>query len=68
MRRQFLEMKIFSGSAHLGLAQQIADSIGTPLGQATVTSFPDGETCVRINENVRGRDVFIVHPTCPPSN
>lgn len=61
-------MKIFSGSAHPGLAQQIADSIGTPLGQATVTSFPDGETCVRINENVRGRDVFIVQPTCPPSN
>ena len=39
-----------------------------PLGDATVSSFPDGETFVRINENVRGRDIFIVQPTCPPTN
>ncbi len=68
MIRYNSEMKIFSGSAHLALAAQIADFIGVPLGDATVTSFPDGETCVKINENVRGRDVFIVQPTCPPSN
>lgn len=61
-------MKIFSGSAHPALAQEICDSIGVPLGNATVTSFPDGETFVKINENVRGRDVFIIQPTCPPSN
>src|SRR5437667_1244271 len=66
MSRQ--EMKIFTGSAHRSLAQQIADAIGVPLGEATVTSFPDGETFVKINENVRGRDVFIVQPTCPPTN
>ena len=39
-----------------------------PLGDASVTSFPDEETFVKINENVRGRDVFIVQPTCPPAN
>jgi ribose-phosphate pyrophosphokinase len=68
MSRDFPELKIFSGSAHLGLAQQIADFVGVPLGDATVSSFPDGETFVKINENVRGRDVFMVQPTCPPSN
>jgi len=62
------ELKIFSGSAHLSLAQEIAHFIQVPLGDATVSSFPDGETFVRINENVRGRDVFIVQPTCPPTN
>lgn len=62
------ELKIFTGTAHPRLAQSIADHVGTPLGDATVTSFPDGETCVKINENVRGRDVYIVQPTCPPSN
>ncbi len=39
-----------------------------PLGDATVTAFPDEETFVKINENIRGRDVFIVQPTCPPAN
>jgi len=42
--------------------------VRVPLGDATVSTFPDGETYVKINENVRGRDVFIVQPTCPPSN
>ena len=62
------ELKIFSGSAHRTLAQRICDFIGTPLGDATVASFPDGETFVKINENIRGRDVFIVQPTSPPTN
>ena len=62
------ELKIFSGSAHRDLAQRIADYIGIPLGDASVKSFPDGETSVRINENIRGRDVFIIQPTCPPVN
>ncbi len=61
-------MKIFSGSAHRLLAQQICDFVGVPLGDATVTSFPDGETYVKYNENIRGRDVFIVQPSCPPTN
>jgi ribose-phosphate pyrophosphokinase len=62
------EMKIFSGSANRELAQRICDSIGAPLGQATISSFPDGETYVRIEENIRGRDVFIIQPTSPPTN
>src|SRR6187200_254340 len=68
MFRHSSEMKIFSGSAHRSLAQRICDFVGVPLGDATVTSFPDGETYVKINENIRGRDVFIVQPTCPPTN
>ena len=62
------ELQIFSGSAHRQLAHDIAAYLGQPLGNATVTSFPDGETFVKINDNIRGRDVFIVQPTCPPSN
>ncbi len=61
-------MKIFSGSAHRELARRICAYVGMPLGDATVSSFPDGETFVKINENIRGRDVFIVQPTCPPTN
>lgn len=61
-------MKIFTGTAHPTLAQSIADSLGIPLGKAQVTRFPDGETWVKILENVRGKDVFIVQPTCHPPN
>src|SRR5450755_1342195 len=62
------EMKIFSGSANRELAERICQYLGVPLGQATISSFPDGETYVKIEENIRGRDVFIVQPTCPPTN
>jgi len=62
------DLKIFTGTAHPELAQRICNYLEVPLGDATVTSFPDGETFVKYNENVRGRDVFIVQPTCPPSN
>src|SRR5687767_9493555 len=62
------EMKIFSGSAHRELAGRIAEYCKVPLGDATVDSFPDGETMVKINENIRGRDVFLVQPSCPPTN
>jgi len=62
------EMKVFSGSAHRELAERICNYIGVPLGKATISSFPDGETYVRIEENIRGRDVFIVQPTSPPTN
>ena len=61
-------MKIFSGSAHRELARSIAEYCKVPLGDATVDSFPDGETMVKYNENIRGRDVFLVQPTCPPTN
>jgi ribose-phosphate pyrophosphokinase len=62
------ELKLFSGNAHRALAQEIADALGTSLGQATVSRFSDGEVFVQIDENVRGADVFVVQPTCPPVN
>src|SRR5258708_5079761 len=62
------ELKVFTGSANRDLAERICKYIGVPLGQATISSFPDGETYVRIEENIRGHDVFIVQPTCPPTN
>ena len=68
MLRAQSELKIFSGTAHKVLARRIAEHLGVPLGDATVDTFPDGETMVKINENIRGRDVFFVQPTCPPTN
>src|SRR3982750_3739384 len=62
------EMKIFTGSANRELAERICKFIGVPLGAATLSSFPDGETYVKIEENVRGRDVFLIQPTSPPTN
>ena len=61
-------MRIFSGNANRPLAQQIAEYMGVRLGRAVVTAFPDEETWVKLEENVRGQDVFIVQPTCPPTN
>ena len=63
-----LEMKIFTGNAHPALASDICDYLKVALGNASVSSFPDGETYVKINDNIRGRDVFIIQPTCPPTN
>src|SRR5881296_1537429 len=62
------ELKVFTGSANRDLAERICKYIGVPLGQATISSFPDGETYVRIEENIRGHDIFIVQPTSPPTN
>src|SRR5881227_144255 len=62
------ELKIFNGSANRDLAERICKYVGVPLGRATISSFPDGETYVRIEENIRGHDVFIIQPTCPPTN
>ena len=61
-------MKLLTGNAHPALAQGIAESVGTSLADVEVTAFPDGETYVKINENVRRQDVFIIQPTCPPTN
>lgn len=61
-------VKIFSGTANLPLAHAIVASIGVELGKSTVSSFPDGETFVKIEENVRGEDVFLVQSTSPPTN
>ena len=61
-------MRIFSGSSNMPLAQAIAASIGLQLGKSTVSAFPDGETFVKIEEKVRGEDVFLVQSTAPPTN
>ena len=61
-------MKIFSGTANAPLARAICKSIGIELGRCNITPFPDGETFVKIEDNVRGEDVFIIQPTSPPTN
>lgn len=61
-------MKIFSGNSNRPLAEAICRAIGTELGRCTVSQFPDGETFVKIEENVRGEDVFVVQSSSPPSN
>ena len=61
-------LKIFSGTANIDLAKNIAKSLKVPLGNIMVTRFSEGEVRVKINEDVRGRDVFIIQPTCPPVN
>ncbi len=62
------EMKIFAGRACPELAKQICDYLGMALGKAEVGRFPDGELNVKLDEDVRGRDVFLVQSTCPPVN
>ena len=62
------ELKIFTGNANRPLAEEIAQYLHVPLGNAEVSRFSDGEVFVQINENVRGTDVFVVQPTCPPVN
>ncbi|MSU05106.1 MAG: ribose-phosphate pyrophosphokinase [Pedosphaera sp.] len=63
-----IDVKIFAGTSNQPLANSIAQSIGMELGKCTVSAFPDGETFVKIDENVRGQDVFIVQSTSPPTN
>jgi ribose-phosphate pyrophosphokinase len=62
------ELKVFSGNANRPLAEKVCDYLGISLGKAEVKTFSDGEISVEINENVRGKDVFIIQPTCPPVN
>lgn len=61
-------LKLFTGRAHPTLAKRICEYLGLPLGRAVMGNFPDGEISCKIDEDVRGRDVFIVQPTCPPVN
>lgn len=61
-------MKLLTGNANPSLAKGIADHLGLSLGNAKVSRFSDGECQVEIGDNVRGRDVFIIQPTCAPAN
>jgi ribose-phosphate pyrophosphokinase len=62
------ELKIFSGRANEQLARDICDSLHLTLGSVSLDTFPDGENSCKINDDVRGRDVFLIQPTCPPVN
>jgi len=68
MMNQKNMLKVFSGRANVPLAEKIAQCLGDTLGKITLQNFPDGEFWARIDEDVRGRDVFVVQPTCPPVN
>src|SRR5574339_1122823 len=60
------QLKIFSGSAHRALTEEIAQFLGVPVGVARLHRFPDTEVSFQIDENIRGTDVFVVQPTCAP--
>ena len=60
--------KLFAGTANLALARRVAAHLDVPLAEMVVSRFPDGEVRVRIDESVRGRDCFLLQPTCPPVN
>lgn len=68
MSFNYKKLKIFSGNANTELAEEIARYLGVAFGSAKVTRFCDGEIQVKINESVRGADVFIIQPTCAPIN
>ena len=61
-------LMIFTGNANPALAAKVASKLGIPLGKAFVSKFSDGETTVEINENVRGKGVFVIQSTCAPTN
>ena len=62
------DLKVFSGRANINLTKQICEYLGLPLGQITIGNFPDGEIQCKIDQDVRGQDIFIVQPTCSPVN
>ena len=62
------DLVLFSGNSNLGLADEVCKYLDVPLGKAKVKTFSDGEIQVEIDENVRGKDVFIMQSTCHPVN
>ena len=60
-------LMVFAGNANPELARAIAENLGVPMGRANVGRFSDGEVMVEIMENVRGRDIYLIQPTCPPT-
>ncbi|MDP6925441.1 MAG: ribose-phosphate pyrophosphokinase [Candidatus Scalindua sp.] len=61
-------IKIFTGNSNVALVEKVCDYLSIPLGNATVGRFPDGEIDVKVDEDVRGSDIFIIQPTCSPVN
>ncbi|MEN1682215.1 MAG: ribose-phosphate pyrophosphokinase [Planctomycetota bacterium] len=62
------DLKLFGGNANPALSRAIADDLNVALGKVSLGAFPDGEISCKIDEDVRGRDVFLIQPTCPPVN
>ncbi len=62
------ELKLLSGNANLKLAQSVADSLGISIGESEIEKFSDGEIKIKINESIRGKDVYIMQPTSSPTN
>ena len=62
------KLMVFSGNANPVLAREICRSLGVKLGDASVGRFSEGEIQIKVNQNVRGKDVFVIQPTCPPTN
>jgi len=62
------DLSLFSGRANPELAAHVTEYLGLPLGKIKLGNFPDGETSCKIEQDVRGRDVFLIQPTCPPVN
>src|SRR3984893_8665100 len=62
------KLKVFTGRANIALGEKIARHLGDSIGKITLANFPDGEISVRIDEDVRGRDIYLVQPTCPSVN
>lgn len=65
---RFQNIRLFSGNANPGLAQQISEKLDVPLGKSTIKRFSDGEIWVEIQENVRMMDAYLIQPTCNPAN
>ena len=68
MTNEDSQLRIFAGNANPELAHKIARRLNTSLGKISVERFSDGEICIEVMENVRGRDVFLIQPTCAPTN
>lgn len=66
MPYQFNEMKVFAGPSNVPFAEKIAQNMGIGLGHCELKRFSDGEISIKVDETVRGHDVFIIQPTCPP--
>ena len=62
------DLKIFTGRANPLLAQEICEQLGVPLAKSRIETFPDSELIFKVDEDIRGRDVFIIQPTCQPVN
>ncbi|XP_048230795.1 ribose-phosphate pyrophosphokinase 1, chloroplastic isoform X2 [Ricinus communis] len=68
VKRSSTKIKLFSGSANPALSQEIASNMGLELGKVNIKRFADGEIYVQLQESVRGCDVYLLQPTCPPAN